>query len=76
MPKCWMFHMNHVGVNRYIPTSYLFLIVWIRTLHEGGPRYKRGRYSDPGPRGRDHEQSTEEKLESLIMRVGEKVANL
>ena len=42
-------------------------------LHVGAPRYKRGRYSDPGPRGRDHEQTTEEKLESLIMRVGEKV---
>ena len=39
----------------------------------GGYRYKRGRYSDPGPRGRDPEQTTEEKLESLIMRVGEKV---
>lgn len=36
------------------------------------PRTKRGRYSDPGPRGRDVE-TTEQKLESLIARVGEKV---
>ena len=36
------------------------------------PRYKRGRYSDPGPRSREPE-SAEQKLESLITRVGEKV---
>ena len=36
----------------------------------GPPRYKRGRYSDPGPRERDPEAE----LESLIMRVGEKVS--
>lgn len=43
-------------------------------IFPGGPRYKRGRYSDPGPRGRD--QTDEEKLESLIMRIGVKVDKL
>ena len=37
------------------------------------PRTKRGRYSDPGPRGREGETTAEQKLESLITRVGEKV---
>ena len=42
--------------------------------HKEAPRFKRSRYSDPGPRGRDREpESAEQKLESLILRVGEKV---
>lgn len=40
---------------------------------KGSSRHKRGRYSDPGPRGRGETVSTEEKLESLIIRLGEKV---
>lgn len=34
---------------------------------------KRGRYSDPGPRGKEVEVTSEQRLESLITRVGEKV---
>ena len=37
------------------------------------PRYKRGRYSDPGSRSKDPEVSAEQRLESLITRLGEKV---
>lgn len=40
------------------------------------PRSKRGRYSDPGPRGREPETTAEQKLESLITRVGEKVCGI
>lgn len=47
--------------------SYALFLVYI--AHS---RPKRGRYSDPGPRGREHE-STEEMLDSLIVRAGEKV---
>ena len=43
---------------------------------KGSSRHKRGRYSDPGPRGRGEAVSTEEKLESLIVRLGEKVGIL
>ena len=43
------------------------------SFSKGSSRHKRGRYSDPGPRGRGETVSTEEKLESLIIRLGEKV---
>ena len=42
-------------------------------LSKGPTRMKRGRYSDPFGRGRGQELSTEDKLESLIVRLGEKV---
>ena len=37
------------------------------------PPRKRGRYSDPGSRGKEVEVTSEQRLESLITRVGEKV---
>ena len=53
-------HINH-GSSAVIP----FL-----TLLSDAPRHKRGRYFDQGP---SESESTEQKLESLITRVGEKV---
>lgn len=41
----------------------------------GPSRLKRGRFSDQG-RGRGQELSTEEKLESFIIRLGEKVGGI
>lgn len=43
----------------------------IQSQFSDAPRHKRGRHSDPGPRGA--EASAEQRLESLITRVGEKV---
>ena len=45
------------------------------TVHPIDFPRKRGRYSDPGPMAREPE-STEQKLESLISRLGEKVCPL
>ena len=44
-------------------------------IYIGHIRPKRGRYSDPGSRGREHE-STGEMLDSLIVRAGEKVCTI
>ena len=50
--------------------SNVFFLAYI-----GHFRPKRGRYSDPGSRGREHE-STGEMLDSLIVRAGEKVCTI
>ena len=59
--------------------KFLWLIMTIpHIVSLDGPRYfsKRGRYSDPGSRGRDVGEtlSPKQRLESLITRLGEKVA--
>ena len=57
--------------------NYYKCVILLYICFTGPPRIKRGRWSDPGRRGSggrgNVEISTEDKLESLVVRLGEKV---
>ena len=63
---------THQSWRQFSTCLNMHLYTHIHNYIEFSRGTKRGRYSDPGPRGREPE-STEQKLESLITRLGEKV---